>query len=89
MWSFLKQQETGECEVDCCLHSVLRLSFQVLVVAGGWRESSRLDSTEILQYGSTAWDDSAPSLPRAMDEMASVSLGSSVVLLGKYQNRTS
>ena len=60
---------------------------QFYIVAGGWTDTSRSQGfagTEILQAGGIAWNKFAPQLPKPLHSIASVSLGSSVALIGFY-----
>ena len=52
-------------------------------MAGGWGNTGRLSSTEVLYDGGLSWV-TGQALPRTLSYPASVSLADSVLLLGGY-----
>ena len=57
---------------------------QVLIVAGGRRNFENLSSTERMAIGAAAWT-TVNALPRALRDMASVTVGNLVYLTGSGQ----
>jgi len=77
----------GRRQHGCGIYFNREVGEDFYIVAGGWTDTSRSQGfagTEILQAGGIAWNKFAPQLPKPLHSIASVSLGSSVALIGGH-----